>query len=454
VLAIVVSRADSASERIGEALLDAADWKRREDTDRPDADGGGTYHVLDGAELRTFKELHLRLDGVTEAFSDPGLLVFASRHSGETGPLLTAHFTGNLGPAEFGGEDGRLARAAPNAIDVAVSALEEHAPEGYETGIECTHHGPSAVGVPSLFVEVGSDEPQWKDETAARAVARVILALGGVDPDCERTVVGFGGGHYAPRFLRIVEETPWTVGHVGADWALSAMGDPRENPDVVDRAFERSGATRAVIDGEYPELEAVVSDLGYEVVSETWLREVGDRPLDLVAAIEDALGPVGTGTRFGNVRPTDEDSGDPAEAVVVRAFPEELLREAQGIDPEATRAAVEARAVAFRTREGASRAADRVALASDPDPEETFGALVEDLAALLRDKYDAVRVGTDAVVATETAFSPELAETVGVTQGPAFGRLADGETVEVGGREIPPEAVHEERTHRFCLFDP
>jgi hypothetical protein len=53
-----------------------------------------------------------------------------------------------------------------------VSALEEHAPEGYETGIECTHHGPSAVGVPSLFVEVGSDEPQWKDETAARAVAR------------------------------------------------------------------------------------------------------------------------------------------------------------------------------------------------------------------------------------------------------------------------------------------
>ncbi|OYR66438.1 hypothetical protein DJ71_22020, partial [Halorubrum sp. E3] len=149
-----------------------------------DADGGGTYYRTDGFELREFDDLHIRLSDPTAAFDcDPEFLAFVSRHSGETGELLTAHVTGNFGPAPYGGEPETLARAAPGAEKRVVEALARHAPDGYEVGIECTHHGPTDTAVPSLFVELGSDEPQWEDPEAARAVARAVLDLRGTGAD-------------------------------------------------------------------------------------------------------------------------------------------------------------------------------------------------------------------------------------------------------------------------------
>ena len=53
-LAIVVSRADSASGHIGDHLLDVESWTEHEDDRRSDAEGGGTYYRTHGAELRTF----------------------------------------------------------------------------------------------------------------------------------------------------------------------------------------------------------------------------------------------------------------------------------------------------------------------------------------------------------------------------------------------------------------
>ncbi|NHN47609.1 hypothetical protein G9464_08370 [Halostella sp. JP-L12] len=449
-IAIVVSRADEASEHVGEHLLELGDWERRRDEERPDADGGGVYYRTDGFELRTFDDLHLHVDDPAAAFDDPDWLAFASRHSGDTGALLTAHFTGNFGPAEYGGQDQALAEACPNAHARVVAAFAERAPEEYDVGMECTHHGPSEVSVPSMFVELGSGEAEWEDPAGARAVAGAILDLRGVDPHRDRTLVGFGGGHYAPRFTRIVRETGWAVGHIAADWCLDAMGAPEENRDVVRRAFEQSGATHAVVDGDRPELEGVIEGLGYRAVSETWAREVDDVPLSLAEALEAALVPVDDGLRFGDRarrRDPDSDGGGervPADFDVV-PLPDDLLAEAQAIDPDATREAVASATVAFETREGGTRARGRAAVPAGDDLDD----LVEALAAILREKFDDVAVEDDAVVATETAFDPELAAKLGVPQGPEFGALADGEAVTVDGETIPPEVVHSERTHRF-----
>ncbi|WP_122089731.1 D-aminoacyl-tRNA deacylase [Halalkalicoccus subterraneus] len=429
-IGIVVSRADSASESIGEQLLELADWREREGSDRPDGDGGGSYYTLEteraSFELRTFGEWHLELDGVAEAFSDPDLVVFASRHSGETGPLLTAHFTGNFGPAEFGGRAGELAAAAPAAHKRLLEGFREHAPDGYEVGMECTHHGPTSVGAPSLFAELGSGEAEWEDAAGARAVGRSILDLEGVTHQ-ERQVVAFGGGHYVPRPTRIVTETPWAVGHIGADWCLEEMGPI--DPDVIDRAFERSGAEIAVIDGERPELESVIEELGYRVVSETWLREVDGRDLDLVARLESELDSVEAGLRFG-------EHGGPFE---VRPLPVELIGTARAVDPDAVREAVERYTVAFGTTEGGSEVGERAAFASDADRE----ALLEDLVGVLDREYEVER-RSDGVLVRERAFDPEKAATLGVPEGPKFGRLASGEPVEVDGRTIDPDAVTSE----------
>ena len=467
-IGIVVSRADGASEHIGERLLELGSWTEHEDTERPDAAGGGTYHRAPGFELRTFEELHIHLDDPSVAFTDLDLLVFVSRHSGETGPLLTAHVTGNFGTAEYGGEPGELASAPPGAEKRVVEALARHAPDGYDVCIECTHHGPSEVGVPSMFVELGSDEPQWSDPEGARAVARAVLSLRETpDPDLTgpagepRHVVGFGGGHYAPRFTRIVRETEWAVGHVAADWALAELGSPAANREVIDRAFERSRTDLAAIEGDRPELAAVVEDLGRRVVSETWLRAVGNRSLALVEALEAAITPVSEGLRFGDAAPGDGDA-EPAERVVVRELPVELLARAQGIDPEATREAVERHAVAFDTEQGGTRAIGLAAFPADPSDSSSvvasassvtspFEALVTGLARILESRYDAVAVEDDAVVAREAAFDPELAAERGVPEGPAFGRLSAGESVEVDGETIEPNAVTRTNVDRFPI---
>lgn len=440
-IAIVVSRADSASAHIGEQLLAEADWTEREDADRSDVEGGRTYYRTSGFELRTFDALHLELEDVAAAFDDPDLLVFVSRHSGDTGPLLTAHFTGNFGPAEFGGADRALARACPNAHSTVLDAFRIHAPEEYEVGAECTHHGPSTVGVPSMFVELGSDEPHWEDSKAAQAVARAVLDLRDVDADRKRQLVGFGGGHYAPRFERIVRETDWAVGHIAADWCLEDMGNPVENRDVISRTFEQSAASYAVFDGDHPELASVVDNLGYRVVSETWVRQVEDVPLSFADRVEEAVATVDDGLRFG-APAVGYDS-----AFVVVDLPQDVLDAARAIDREVTWDAVASQALAFETTENGNRVEGRAAVMERSDRDTIVDALVD----VLRTEYDDVERTADAVVATERAFDPEKARTLGIEDGPEFGRLAAGEPVSKGDRTIEPAVVRTERKHRFSL---
>ncbi len=40
--------------------------------------------------------------------------------------------------------------------------------------MKCTHHGPS-LDVPTMFVELGSSETQWRDSKAAQAVAHSAM---------------------------------------------------------------------------------------------------------------------------------------------------------------------------------------------------------------------------------------------------------------------------------------
>jgi len=446
-LGIVVSRADDASVAIGEQLRAVADWTVQTDEDRPAADGGGTVYRTEGAVLREFDALHLDLVRPADAFGDVDLLAFASKHAGETGPLLTAHHTGNFGPADHGGDPNALARACPSAHAAVLDALREHAPEGYDVGMECTHHGPTAVGAPSMFVELGSGPEQWSDPAAARAVARAILDLRGVAPNRDpegdgtrRHLVGFGGGHYAPQFERIAPETDWAVGHVAADWGLDALGDPDDSTarTVIRQAFEQSAATHALVADDRPDVRDAVTDLGYRVVGETWLRETTGVPLALVRRLEAEVATVEAGLRFGEAA---VDGGECHEL----ALPARLVETARGIDQDATLAAIHERSVAYVTDQGGSRPTERVVLAARSDRDR----LVEALADVLRQRYDVVERTGDELVARETVFDPERAATLGVPEGPKFGRLAAGETVEVDGKPIPPGAVSETREERF-----
>lgn len=426
-IGIVVSRADRASVHIADALRDLADWEAI------DID----YYRTEDFELRYFDDLHLYLEDVQKDFDDPEFLVFVSRHSGETGPLLSAHFTGNLAGAEYGGSDHQLAAACPNAQRRVLHALDEHAPPAYDVSLECTHHGPSNPGAPAMFVELGSSDEQWDDPTGATAVARSVLDIAGADAGTDRTFVAFGAGHYVPRPTRIVRETNWACGHVAADWALDDMGDPTRHVDVVRQVFERSGAEYALVEGDRPALVETIEGLGYRVVGETWLRETDGVPLDLVERLESAISPVEAGLRFG-------ENAEAGVAYSVVDLPDDLLADANGIAMADITAAARTTSVAYETRESGNRVAGSAAFAS----ESRYDAFIEAVCGVLERRFDRVERGTEIVV-HERAFDPKMAEALGVPEGPKFGALAAGESVEVDGRAIHPADVTVDRTRRY-----
>lgn len=427
-IGIVVSRSDEASVHIGEHLRSLADWEK--------LDPGG--YRIDGFELREFDDLHLHLDSVAAHFDDPECIVFASRHSGDSGPLLSAHYTGNFGTAEYGGADRDLSTPCPTAHKHVIRSLTEHAPDGWDVAMECTHHGPTEVGAPAMFVELGSSEAEWRDPAGAKAVAKSILDLRDRPTEPMRTVVGFGGNHYAPRPTRLIRETDVAVGHVAADWSLAELGDPETNDDLVDRMFETSDAECAVFEGDHPDVRSVIDDIGYRVVSETWIRETAGRSMELIETVERALSSVDEGVRFGSVQAAPD-------TVRRRKLPDELLAECHGIDTVSTLQAVEGATVAYETIENGNRVQGSAAFARDGGYDDLVNSLVD----ILEREYDEVRLVDDAVIAERETFDPVAAQEAGVPEGPLFGKLAAGRPVEIDGETISPGQAQKREIRRF-----
>ncbi len=465
-IAVVVSEADRASEHIAERLLADGDWETHDDDTRPPATGGGTVHRSTDThvplELRTFESLHLDIDRPAAAFdADPRVVVFASRHSGDTGRLLTCHFTGNFGDAEYGGTDRSFAPAAPGVQRDLVAAFDAYAPDDYGVAVECTHHGPTDVSVPSIFAELGSDESAWDDPAGATAVAQAIRSLAtdavtgapatAAVGETPRHLLGVGGGHYAPRFERVLRETAWGVGHVASTWQLSELGDPADHVDTLERAVAATDAVAVLAGQDGDDAAAALAEAGVRVVSETWVRAVGDRPLALVEACESALCPVAEGLRFGAVCDPEFESV---------TLPTELLAAVRRVDPEATRQAVFDRAVAVVTEENGNRVGDRAAFpVSDGDgsapaedsPPAAYDAVVDALVKRLRGAHDTVERREESVVVERATFDPAAARTLDVPEGPKFGKLADGQPVTVDGETIHPETVQRRDRETFPI---
>ena len=140
------------------------------------------------------------------------LCIVASRHKSKMGkPSLTAHSPGNFGKAGYGGKSRELGIAPALYLKQAITSLYEHKIEGYEVSLEATHHGPTSIEFPMIFVEVGSTEGEWNDLVACRAVANTIEDLMKMEPERFPVAIGFGGGHYCRKFSQVRD---YAVGHI------------------------------------------------------------------------------------------------------------------------------------------------------------------------------------------------------------------------------------------------
>ena len=156
--------------------------------------------------LATLNHESLNAQNLPECFPSSELIVFISRHSSASGkPTLSVHTPGNFEDAELGGLPKMLSISPAKAMSDTLKALLHYKEElslDYEVSYEVTHHGPS-LNVPTMFVELGSSEKQWKDSMAAEAVAHSAMhaiAVFSAPPNFHPAVIGIGGTHYNQKF--------------------------------------------------------------------------------------------------------------------------------------------------------------------------------------------------------------------------------------------------------------
>jgi len=143
------------------------------------------------------------------------------------------------------------------------------------------------------------------------------------------------------------------------------------------------------------------------------------------------VGRVDDGLRFG--APAESHEGD----YRVVDLPGDLLDAAHAADPEATVGAARERTLAVLTEESGNRLAGPAAFATGND----YDALVDDLADVLAADYDDVTREPATLTAVRETFDPAAAADRGVPEGPAYGKLANGQPVEYDGATVTPDEV-------------
>ncbi len=147
----------------------------------------------------------------------PDILIFASRHRSQAEqPAFLIHTTGNWSEeAKFGGNPHELSHSSAILLKSGFFCLIEQAENSslinFSLDIEVTHHGPTNLEKPLIFMELGSSEKEWEIKEAGEVVAIAIIETifkylelkkqGG-----QQVAIGFGGTHYAPQFKKLILE--------------------------------------------------------------------------------------------------------------------------------------------------------------------------------------------------------------------------------------------------------
>jgi len=166
-------------------------------------------------------------DWLEEKFDYDGF-IFLSKHAAESGELaLTCHSTGNFSEAKFGGNDRQVAIPHPNLQKAYLQTLKKNQSQfsEFQITIEATHHGPTALKKPSIFIEIGTTEKQWTDESLCNSVASLVHPVL-CEPIKENPVaICFGGTHYPSKFTNELLDGPYALGTVIPKHALGDLDE-------------------------------------------------------------------------------------------------------------------------------------------------------------------------------------------------------------------------------------
>ena len=208
------------------------------------------YHS-DSIVLEGFEQDVVNFEFLDEKL-DCTAYIILSRHRSEAGiPCLTVHHTGNpTKSAALGGKPEELSWSFPrlsasilaNLNTLVTERNTRSEIEQLEVTYEVTHHGPTGLERPLVFVEIGSSAELWTDprlhELAALAVYDSVEAfLKDSLPQCKRAA-GFGGGHYARRFTELATRGDYCFGHIIPKYAIREGISKRVIEDAIKKNYE------------------------------------------------------------------------------------------------------------------------------------------------------------------------------------------------------------------------
>lgn len=235
---MISSKSDSASMKLYDAVMRLEGWSNPISLDI------GDYYMHDCGRvyLLLIEEIHVKADHIDTLFEEKTSLMveevlILSRHvSNSNTPAMTLHAIGIPGILPYG-EDGKA--GGKNGILVPPGkyfaslfrrmntlARKKKLDVDFDLTLETTHHGP-ILTTPTLYIEIGSTEDEWGREDVADCWAEVIsdvLVMFGsksvyFNSDLD-VMIGFGGGHYAPRHKAVILNSDINVGHIIANYSL------------------------------------------------------------------------------------------------------------------------------------------------------------------------------------------------------------------------------------------
>lgn len=342
-----------------------------------------------------------------DSFFQPEYYVFASRHSSASKErTLTVHAPGNFsGEARFGGRPYELAYCNADAMKAALIELQKGKEElnlDYRVSLEATHHGPTELKKPAVFVEVGSTGAEWNDHNAISLVARASVKAA-ENTDVFEKAIGIGGSHYAPLHTRIVLEKELAIGHIVPSHAIKLLSE-----EILLQALVKTNAKFAYLDWK-----------GMKAHERTKIVEMSSK--------------IGLELKRGrDLKPWPDE---------IRGFreyslPPDFIREVERVSNAALEKVLLALGAVIKRQIGGG--IDNIFSA----PRDIRDELVRECIAILKTKYE-VREDRDnhRLILAETKFEPEKAKELGLKPGPLFGQLMQGREVSFEGRTITPSMV-------------
>jgi len=115
----------------------------------------------------------------------------------------------------------------------------------FSVDIEVTHHGPTTIEKPSIFLELGSSEEEWNLKEAGKVVAHSsFLTCIEYSERVKKSKyrpkigVGFGGTHYAPQFRKLIDMNNMALSFICPKYHIHTL-DQKIIEQVIQNTVEK-----------------------------------------------------------------------------------------------------------------------------------------------------------------------------------------------------------------------